>query len=369
MKFIRLGLGLAIIASMVALLWATTEAYRIGFGASEKTAGWLHIGSIIFSGLFLFSFWSGRFRNAEKIRILYKLFNIFIAFIFYLFPAAVALSIVLALGVFSPQTTEAISALFVTIALVLGFIGVIQSRIITVTGYRVTLPNAPMSWNGKRAVLVTDTHFGLVNNRHISRTIVSRIEALNPDFVLHAGDFYDGPTIDTKTVTEPWKNLASRIPIFYTPGNHEHYGDYEQFIFSLKDIGATVLLDDKTVYDGVVIAGILYRIKPHRDSAYHALENLSLDPLQPTILINHPPFFHEKAREMGVDLMISGHTHRGQFWLVNYIVRMLYGKYIYGLHTVGSMTAITSSGVGTAGPMSRLFNPPELVVLTFQTRT
>lgn len=64
--------------------------------------------------------------------------------------------------------------------------------------------------------------------------------------------------------------------------------------------------------------------------------------------------------------MVSGHTHRGQFWPLNYIVKAIYGKYIYGMNVDDTLTTLTTSGVGTAGPPMRLFNSPEIVVINFQ---
>lgn len=88
----------------------------------------------------------------------------------------------------------------------------------------------------------------------------------------------------------------------------------------------------------------------------------------PSILINHPPTALAAAHEAGVDLQVSGHTHNGQFWPMTYLVRKIYGQYYYGLKAYEDMQVITSSGVGTFGPPFRLFNPPEIVLITFQTK-
>jgi len=230
----------------------------------------------------------------------------------------------------------------------------------------VTLPNAPASWHGKTAALISDTHFGLINYTKFSDKVVNKLLSLKPDFVLHGGDFYDGPIVDTAPITESWKKLTAKIPLFYTPGNHEAYGDYTMFVNSVRAAGATVLDNKMTEYEGVQIAGILYHGGKENPDVAATLATFSLDKNKPTILINHPPTAFLAPEDHGVNLMVSGHTHRGQFWPLRYITRKVYGKYDYGMHPHNNMTAITSNGIGTYGPPMRLWNSPEVVVITFR---
>jgi predicted MPP superfamily phosphohydrolase len=86
-----------------------------------------------------------------------------------------------------------------------------------------------------------------------------------------------------------------------------------------------------------------------------------------TILINHPPTAFAAPHEYGVNLIVSGHTHRGQTWPFRYITRKVYGKYDYGMRPYETLTSITSNGIGTFGPPIRLFNSPEVVLIHFKT--
>jgi predicted MPP superfamily phosphohydrolase len=256
--------------------------------------------------------------------------------------------------------------LLLSVGLLLGVTGFIQSRIIKITEYDYVLPSTLQSWDNKTAILVSDTHFGLVNHEKFSNKVVKAIIESKPDFVLHAGDFYDGPANDTLPITLSWNELTKTIPVFYSPGNHEEYGDYNSFLTSIKNANVTVITDSYVEYDGMQIAGITYRNKNQLDVADNVIRSLKLDKTKPTILINHPPTFQQSAKDAGIDLMVSGHTHRGQFWPLNYIVKAIYGKYTYGKNVDNTITTITTSGVGTAGPPMRLFNTPELVKITFK---
>ncbi len=230
-----------------------------------------------------------------------------------------------------------------------------------------SLSQAPASWNGKTAALISDTHFGLVNHKKFADKVVNKILSLKPDFVLHAGDFYDGPIVDTEPITASWKKLTAEIPLFYTPGNHEAYGDYRLFIDSVKAAGATVLENEKTEYEGVQIAGTLYHPGKEPHDIGDTLKSLSLNNDMATILINHPPTAFAAPDEYCVNLIVSGHTHRGQAWPFRYITKKVYAGYDYGMKPYKNLTSITSSGIGTYGPPIRLFNSPEVVLITFTT--
>ncbi|MCC6198873.1 hypothetical protein IT401_01505 [Candidatus Nomurabacteria bacterium] len=60
--------------------------------------------------------------------------------------------------------------------------------------------------------------------------------------------------------------------------------------------------------------------------------------------------------------------HNGQFWTMNYLIKGIYGRFSHGMQKYENMTVITSSGIGTFGPPYRLFNTPELILITFRTQ-
>ena len=85
-----------------------------------------------------------------------------------------------------------------------------------------------------------------------------------------------------------------------------------------------------------------------------------VDLSRPVILMDHQPFNLEKARELGVDLQVSGHTHHGQLWPFNYITNAIY-ELSYGYKQIGQTHFYVSTGFGTWGPPVRLGNRPEIV--------
>jgi predicted MPP superfamily phosphohydrolase len=84
------------------------------------------------------------------------------------------------------------------------------------------------------------------------------------------------------------------------------------------------------------------------------------------LLLAHQPKQVPQAVKAGVDLQISGHTHGGQIWPFNFLVR-LDQPVVHGLSRHGERTQLyTSRGTGFWGPPFRVFAPSEITVLTLR---
>ncbi len=78
--------------------------------------------------------------------------------------------------------------------------------------------------------------------------------------------------------------------------------------------------------------------------------------------MSHAPDI-DRAADSGVGLMLSGHTHGGQIWPFDYLVKRRY-PLIEGKHGVSGMTVIVCRGTGTWGPRMRLWSPGEILHIT-----
>jgi hypothetical protein len=96
------------------------------------------------------------------------------------------------------------------------------------------------------------------------------------------------------------------------------------------------------------------------------IENFNFE--EPSILLYHSPFEAGQAKQAGIDLMLSGHTHAGQMFPFNVLTKIIFRGDDYGLHENGDFTIYTSSGLGTWGPTMRTFARPEIVVITFENK-
>lgn len=330
---------------------------------------WIKVSSIfglIFPFVIALAMIIVRYSDGLFARIFYTKIMILTGIMFYVFLMAFALGILIFLDKFihfQNLNWQLVSKIALCMTLLFSTVGIFQTLFLKTKNYIVA--DSPKSLVGKKFVLVADTHFGSINRSRKSEKTVEEIIKINPDAVLIAGDFFDGPDFDLEKTLSPWKKIAEQKNIYYAPGNHEAYGPYSKFMQELKKIGFFVLEDHYAYIDGIQIIGLKYRDKKQKEDFNIVLEKI-YDKKSPAILINHAPLFQKDASKNGVFLETSGHSHKGQFWPFGYIVKMIYGKYYYGMHKYEGLTQITTSGVGTASVPFRTFNTPEIVVINFE---
>jgi predicted MPP superfamily phosphohydrolase len=80
--------------------------------------------------------------------------------------------------------------------------------------------------------------------------------------------------------------------------------------------------------------------------------------------MKHTPYFFDDAERAGFSLMVSGHTHQGQFFPFNLVTKWIYKGYDFGFKKYGTMDILVSSGAGTWGPPIRVGTATEIVVIS-----
>lgn len=259
-----------------------------------------------------------------------------------------------------------IGKVLIVIALILSGYGVVHSYDTQVTRYTVALPGLPEAWEGKTIAFIADTHLGNVRGIAFSQKIADLVAAQNPELLLIAGDFFDGPPADYATLAQPFGDLDLPRGVLFANGNHEEFADKQEYATALESVGVTVLSNVLQLEDGLQIAGIDYFTSNTIETASTTLASLGISATMPTILIKHSPVALSASEAAGVDLQVSGHTHGGQTWPIGFITRAIYGAYMYGSNAHGSTTVITTSGAGTWGPPQRLGTNPEIVLITLE---
>jgi predicted MPP superfamily phosphohydrolase len=264
-----------------------------------------------------------------------------------------------------------------SILIVLGLLtaGTIQARSPKISRYAFTIPKPSASKNPLRIVFVSDIHLGTLIGNSRLEDLVQRIESLKADLVLLGGDVLDedlGPFVE-QNMTETLSRLHPPLGVYAIPGNHEYIGRHlKEFSQYLQMAGVKILIDEKVRLDGpLTLIGrddrSAERFDGHKRKPHTQLLT-DVDRNAPILLLDHQPFELEEAEQAGIDLQLSGHTHRGQLWPNQWITRKVY-ELDYGYKRKGNTHIIVSSGYGTWGPPLRIGSPPEIVVvdLSFQT--
>lgn len=241
--------------------------------------------------------------------------------------------------------------------------GFVNAHTIRTSQLRLSLPNLPLSWVGKRIVFMSDLHLGQVRGRMFANKIAKKTNALNPDIVFIGGDLFDGVKVNPEEIIKPLGQVSSQFGTYFVTGNHEYMGQCAQYITAIEGIGITVLKDEVVDIEGLQIIGVDYRDSTEGE-AYDALfKLLTIDDEKPSILLKHTPFHIEIAERNGVSLQLSGHTHQAQMFPGNIITKRLFKGFDYGLKRWKRMGVYTSSGIGTWGPPMRVGTKSEIVVI------
>ena len=249
-------------------------------------------------------------------------------------------------------------------ALVQGF------RAPVVEQYEVRLNGLPDALDGSVVVGVSDLHVGSLLGPDWLADRIAQIQAEKPDLVVLLGDLFEGHGAGGYDDLLPvLQGLSAPLGVWAVPGNHEAYGGFAS-LGLLRDAGVELLRNRWTqVRPGLILAGVddltaHGRRKGGRDLVEEALASR---PPGATVFLSHTPWEAEKAADLGVGLMLSGHTHGGQIWPFNYLVRRAY-PLLAGQYEVNGMAVIVCRGTGTWGPRMRLWRAGEILRVTLRTK-
>lgn len=234
--------------------------------------------------------------------------------------------------------------------------------------YEVALPGLPPERDGLVMVAISDLHLGTLIGRRWLNRLVEQVRRMEPSLVVIVGDLIDGNAEHVEQFIPDLRQLQAPLGVWAVTGNHEFYAGVEPSARLMRQAGFTVLRDQWVeAAPGLALGGVddltaraQFGLNP--DALYKVL---SKRPAGAAILLSHSPWGAEECAEAGIGLMISGHTHHGQIWPFNFLVRLRY-PLIGGRYLVRGMPVIVSRGAGTWGPRMRLWRPGELLRITLR---
>lgn len=245
--------------------------------------------------------------------------------------------------------------------------GSFNSRNIKITNYQLTIPKET-DINQLQAVLVSDTHLGLViDNRRLTK-IVDNINDLEPDIVFLAGDILEENINQLKgkqQFSDTFRQLDAKYGVYAILGNHEYIGGSANSVAKFfKDANVKTLRDQYAkVADSFYVIGrddlSATRFNQRMRQDITAIMG-DIDKSLPMILLDHQPSRLDEAQQEGIDLQLSGHTHRGQFFPFNLITDRIF-EVDWGYLKKDDLQVIVSSGAGTWGPPIRIASRSEIV--------
>ena len=215
-----------------------------------------------------------------------------------------------------------------------------------------------------RVVMFSDLHAGKLMTSDRVGGVVNMVNSLNPDIVLMVGDVLDDHDSEVSGAVEELARIKAPLGKYAVLGNHEYYLGNDWSLRMLENQGIKVLGDSATVVDNrFLLAGRNDYATMRGRGIRKALTNvIPKDNKLPIILMDHTPHHLEEAEKANVALQISGHTHNGQLFPFNLVVKRLYEEE-YGTYQKGNTHYYISCGVGIWGPPLRTTSRPEVVLM------
>lgn len=274
----------------------------------------------------------------------------------------------------------------IVVSCMVGFLFVGYGSFIEPRVIHITRAEAPLSTRRLerpiRIALMSDLHLGPYKREGFVQRVANELLKMKPDIVVLAGDLVEnGTRTDEAQYLHSLAEVSREMPVFAALGNHDSgLGDELDFlplpehedevISALHDAGVTVLLNEHRILEirgqSIAIAG-LADIRTGKTDPSAALAGIPPD--VPRIIIAHNPDVVRLLDPRTSDLLLAGHTHGGQVRLpfVGPVPRIptTFGQKVdRGLFTLAGIPVYITSGIGEGGARARLFNPPEIVLLT-----
>jgi hypothetical protein len=239
--------------------------------------------------------------------------------------------------------------------------GIVNANVLRVREYTVEVPRRSSTLREMKVVFAADLHLSGLTPKGWLAGFVDKVNAQKPDIVLIGGDILEGHGDDGAmgVIEAQFRRLEARYGVFAVPGNHEGYARTTPEFFDRSGIR---LLQDAV--EKIDDASTLIGRKDGRSRNRKSVDELLLDAPGglPVILLDHRPTDMERVSRTRVDLQLSGHTHHGQLFPVNFVTQREYGL-SWGHRKTGNTHFIVTSGAQLWGPPVRTVGASEILVI------
>lgn len=239
----------------------------------------------------------------------------------------------------------------VPVLIVHGHFNVVKPRIQT---YNIQVPKRHTNLEKLKVVAAADFHLSKITGPHFVKNIVDKINALNPDLVIIAGDITNEKSeiVDWKSYDADFRAIKSKYGVYTVIGNHELQYNPEKTLQFIERSNMRLLQDrSENIEDLFYVLGRSDKSDKQRKSLAELMKDIKND--LPVIMVEHRISEPEDIEAQKIDLHISGHTHAGQLFPGTLLMELIY-RINWGYKKFQDTHFFVTSGVGTAGPPVRV---------------
>lgn len=249
-------------------------------------------------------------------------------------------------------------------------------RVPPVTPVEIVVPGLPAAWDGLTVAQLSDVHVSKTFPGNWLAGVVDAVNAARPDLIVITGDLFDGTPRQRFDDLRPLRRLRAPLGVYACPGNHEYYSGLTNWRPRFSSLGILLLENDHVLLrrngESLILAGlnddVAGRFGLPRPDIRQALG--STEASLPLILMAHRPHLVEQLKQLsrpGATLQLSGHTHGGQVFGLDLLVRRINKGYLRGLYEIGPIRLYISTGTALwSGFPLRLGVPSEIPLITLR---
>ena len=245
------------------------------------------------------------------------------------------------------------------------------------SAYTAVSGDLPEAFRGFRVTELSDLHSRAFGNDY--GRLLRAVRETEPDLIAIDGDLFDERTEDIRALDPLLRGLCNIAPTYYVTGNHEwRTEDLPGTLDHFRSLGVTVLENEYTVLERegqwIAVAGVHDPNGPRDMKSKETLvaeirADLGEDVY--ILMLAHRNGQMAEWTALGVQTVLTGHGHGGLIRLpfVGGLIgvdRELFPTYDAGAFRAGDTTMIVSRGLGNSVPIPRLFNGPDLPIITLE---
>jgi uncharacterized protein len=240
-------------------------------------------------------------------------------------------------------------------------IGAVQNNYPQIREYSIEIPRKSSNIRRLKIAFASDFHFRETTNRHLMERFVEKVNAANPDIVLIGGDVLEGDRQGEKLgeFETQFRRLKPKYGVYGVPGNHDLHRANAMTFFN--QAGIRLLKDTVEEIDN---AFYLVGRNDGRSGVRKSIDELlgDCDKSLPVIVLEHRPTDLDNVSRSGADILLSGHTHNGQLFPVNFITKRFY-ELSWGYKLKKGTHVFVTSGIQVWGPPVRTAGNSEILIV------